>query len=1547
MPEPHDPIVTVRAGGVAPLKSKLPEGERASPVSARAYVHPAIADRVIVRLEPDTVAAGADAEMAALGFGEPEIEEQLGQMRYRTLGFPAWPLVNDPKKARFALEVTQEFRKAKKRAASKPGHAKEGFDEIAKKLGRTVPHFLPSFWEECGRVLADQGANAMAAQCFEKAREAERAHKLKVDEDARDAVFVEFALLGAVAAKTLSAYAKDLEKSAGAKDAYRRFRTIVVQRALGGMPPWSGMGKDLRALAKAAKLDLDKEDDALVRELVDSPALRRAPGEFWATYRPALLRLGKDPHIRARLRAVFPEPRSNDDDGKKKFVAEWFGLLEEIAAFDDLPDAELADFVSRAIKYGGHIEPVRKLIPRFAKRLVALDAKLKVWVGDWYEEISLDFAEQALAHGVQLAEPKDSDGDEMRFEDDDYTCDPIHVSKDPVYGKLLVDFVENHVGEADHETKMRGKEGFRAARRAWLEGEIQDFSQGLRLVGDTLDTLSEKTTAATFLEFPDLHERIAEVKLGPALERTLRAGIADELGWDAYEKAFEGLGEKVGLEGYFPYVVAHDGVHARVVGPEGLVLKHDFAIDIKKEKLEHAIYLDGDLIVFFEDKKSYDDKAYWAKAPKDRFELRLYLSGFGWQTPLAGGGITVGHLPVRAGDHKIEDDGRDYDHDGQTFFVQEWDDGNQASYEWDPLTNKKGRKSRPTFFEQYLEEGKTLDTDACSLHVAPEGLTTSLLGIKDGLLGIRARKKDDLYEVERIDGVKWSGKDEHITPEALILFPGDDRPRILDSTEANDKRWLGGEIFGVDLHGPDGEHLASLNDDAWASCGWGRVPLPPLEMWHFLSYRDEAQSKRLRTIDKVEALMIEDAAKREAAIRARGITHEKLVKGVSGIVEHAIALEKRLAELVADRSKEAAERAPVAGGGDKTNAVRKLAEALVKQKPMVIEDFPEELRQWLVSARGKAARARMPFSEESELNEAKEMMAGLSGTLFEEDLSSMRLMDLEEEEDREEDEDIEWGALQVVRDGGSMFGLDSSNDWAIERSTDGTWRMPKGFKVTKDKRLARGPGAAFLRAWLALEDKRAEWEPAFADKLAERTGLSRAEAVLLAAGLPNIGDYSRDFLGKERREKLGLKVTEADPARGLFREMDSDDLDALFGAAIGDDPASVVTPLAPDASGKSFADRLGDAWLAKFGKRVEMPEGLLESAQKDLDLGHDLHRTMSAFLAPDSVPNLAFVEQPLPKVVWGRDEVQTFDSETAKRLLLASAWLSYAQPVGDPARAGISALFAKMRSVLANEKVLWPFGYTYSDHKERKDILDALKLVPGDKVELPPDDETVCDDARDDGVLLVAIYERRLLAAFRPAKVKRWDAPVFAAIRKAINDSEDGDDEDAFGVARTLLSDSFAALAQRVSESKLENGQFEANPLHSAPRTVAAVKKELGVSEDAAALYLQLLALAEPTDKAIRRFNDWTPKRHQTAQAELVKKKLVTEGKRERAGREVFLPGGFGKGSGKDLPMEDWKKPFYPNDLGRHLPLEPMHALFARTWKRVESGDAPKLEKVR
>jgi len=216
--------------------------------------------------------------------------------------------------------------------------------------------------------------------------------------------------------------------------------------------------------------------------------------------------------------------------------------------------------------------------------------------------------------------------------------------------------------------------------------------------------------------------------------------------------------------------------------------------------------------------------------------------------------------------------------------------------------------------------------------------------------------------------------------------------------------------------------------------------------------------------------------------------------------------------------------------------------------------------------------------------------------------------------------------------------------------------------------------------------------------------------------------------------------------------------------------------------------------------------------------------------------------------------------------------------------------------------------------------------------------------ARDDGALVAAIEQYNVLGGFRTAKLDGAARKRVETLAKALWTKED----QATAIrSRTSSSPHCCGLpasrpsASAAAETPVPEGSYEANPATSVPKLVAKVAKAEGLSAAAAALYLQTLALAEPTQASVCRWNAWTPKQYKAAAAELVKKKLVVEGKRERAGRTIFVKGGYTKGDGKDLPMEEWKLPFY-DVLDRHVPGEPAHLLFARAWKRIEDGDRPR-----
>lgn len=212
----------------------------ASPAQARAYTHPALPGRTVVRLTTDALAQVEDTTLASLGFTHTGTPTPVGHTRTRTTGFPEWPILTDPANARHALNLVGDLRRIEKTARAKPGNAKKGIDELARMLDESAPHFLPTFLEEAARIFLRNDNRSYATQYFGKAREAERAHSLNIDEERHRQVFLEFALAGAVSAKELSAEGKALLERYSAGVALESFLTLNIERVKGGMPPYGG-----------------------------------------------------------------------------------------------------------------------------------------------------------------------------------------------------------------------------------------------------------------------------------------------------------------------------------------------------------------------------------------------------------------------------------------------------------------------------------------------------------------------------------------------------------------------------------------------------------------------------------------------------------------------------------------------------------------------------------------------------------------------------------------------------------------------------------------------------------------------------------------------------------------------------------------------------------------------------------------------------------------------------------------------------------------------------------------------------------------------------------------------------------------------------------------------------------------------------------------------------------------------------------------------------------------------------------------------------------
>ncbi|BFO18676.1 hypothetical protein SHKM778_50640 [Streptomyces sp. KM77-8] len=109
---------------------------------------------------------------------------------------------------------------------------------------------------------------------------------------------------------------------------------------------------------------------------------------------------------------------------------------------------------------------------------------------------------------------------------------------------------------------------------------------------------------------------------------------------------------------------------------------------------------------------------------------------------------------------------------------------------------------------------------------------------------------------------------------------------------------------------------------------------------------------------------------------------------------------------------------------------------------------------------------------------------------------------------------------------------------------------------------------------------------------------------------------------------------------------------------------------------------------------------------------------------------------------------------------------------------------------------------------------------------------------------------------------------------------------------RTVLDDELARALTAGTDPEGPAG-YAQDPALSVPGLVTEVAEAHGLSEDAAVLYLQLLALPDPTDRNRARWTGWKPARAKKARTELAATGLVVEAKRARAGRTLFLPCGW------------------------------------------------------
>ncbi|MFD4760922.1 hypothetical protein ACFWOJ_19120 [Streptomyces sp. NPDC058439] len=802
------PAAEARAAALLDAGAVLPVGttdrDDADALTARTYTHAALGDRPVVRLVPSTLGEAEDLALEFLGLSRTAKAPVVGQVRRETLGFPAWALVNDPANGHHALALVKDIERLGRQARTRAGAAKEGFDALGTRLGRAVPHFLPTYYEQVARLFLQAENTTYAASFFGKAREAERVHGLVVDEDRQRAVFLEFAFAGALTVKALRQYVRDLVARLAPADAWAQFRRLLVERCAAGMPPYAALPQDVRALVKAPGLDRETAERELVADLIGSPGVVRAPASFWTAYRPAVVALAhRDPAVRARLLGFFPqtftENGGRDGDGERG----WLALLAESgaeelltalpdasgtsgASGEDAPSVSPADWLARWEAHrrrdratAGRSPETLALVARAADRLRADQRPVELFQGRWQRTADLDILDLCLASGVPVAEPDDEDPGTTQppgFALGRWFTDTAPGARDlaalagrPVFRALLSRTVGDLGGGRGQRLSDAGMAKLAAhpvlsgVLREWLTARAEEYTaaRGLPGLQSALNKLSGFRAVVAEVA-PEAVLLLKAHDVVPLLAATLRTGVLDELGWPALDETYAELraeaaaasarnrhhrSESVGVTGAWPALILNTLERAVVVGPEGVLLRHTLRLPATVDHWRTLAfrYVDGELLViWWEDGKQ---RGYWSHRPAEVFTVG------GEQIPRWGGSGASDEvcLPLPGGGRAT---GGKALHAGDTSLPPQravisdgtghWRDGHQGRQrvwlEYDPATGTHGRASLPAFLRSGVQDGTRLLTEHCQVLPLQPGLETTPFGTDGTVLGRWVRR---------------------------------------------------------------------------------------------------------------------------------------------------------------------------------------------------------------------------------------------------------------------------------------------------------------------------------------------------------------------------------------------------------------------------------------------------------------------------------------------------------------------------------------------------------------------------------------------------------------------------------------------------------------------------------------------------------------------------------------------------------------------------------------------------------------------------------------
>ena len=1542
-----EPSLITRYGGVVPLED---QGEKDSRVVALSASSPALlGDRVVVRVVDEALLPAEILTQELLGLTSGS-SQPVGASITRAVGFPAWPMLKDPDNAHHALNLVADLEWARRLARGSTGKVAARFDELAQVLAQSTPHFIPTLFEELARIFDSVGSSRYAIRYFGKAREIERAYGLEIDPQRHREVFLEFGRRGLISAKELAQEAASCARRFDdPAEAYEYFFDLNIDRMKAGGAPYVYLVRDLIKLGRNAGLAERDIATHLLDAVIDTPGMRKAPLKFLvalATKAGSKTAPPSDQVIRLLLRMPTGAELDQWCDvvlktgvldalrDQPQLFREWLGnTWNDVNSPDDY-DPRLREWIVE----NSEILRDQPMRVSFRKLHIAYLAELQRCGVQWEW---LDSAQFRTRHLYQIRE-------NHAQHEPPWDLSPLFQDAE-ICERLLHGYsVDEFLSSFAHVLYQTGNDDLVAF---CLRREIQHLSTTKLL--PALQCVDPWLGHIRGLDLPsdlqDFMVSITDINAADVLRDNLRAGLLTEFTWPALERQVQSWRSSTEARGMreiqfypsYPGIVVFFKKQCVVIERDQVVAER--RLDVR-QNLHFAGYFGEECDVLQVSESNYNPViSEWSSGAFVETKIAGYFwrgIGLRWNSvPLAGGrllpsgvvmpGQSSLHLYAHQNDLRqvfTTSDGRAWRCDAadvpQRF----------VCHEVDPATGNTQEAGLPSYLEIPVAEGAETRVPLSTVLAAPHAPSGSIVALHEGnIVCVVSEKPADSPDPLRARLRLGDGTEYACDVPVIGAVQGAGVTLLVDET---------GKVYLPNIQSADGQ-LACARDGSGAVHWLHRLPW---SMWVNLRVRDHDASRRLREITSQDAQRILDALDNHPLKRPKAepnpntltdrftVTHSncktdsdatrtvaeilgsgdpELCASVVQLAMEVAALAKRFVRnhkfLAGKRKRNELAAEPE----EKAAATEPTKPAEEKPKPQPSNNLAARECEQLANAIQKrpGARAKRWVWMHIVGNE-KPYLMWAQGPLvppemrefMREFMRSELYHDLVNEQWRHIL--VNWQQLARVYGKshmGMIFPATPTVDAVLVQR--GQKYMKALITGTPPKTIANSPVVSHVD---------------MAEKLGISVAMSRTELqrwvdeheqpqeVDISAWLAEMQPYIDAVVEHCALTPRAAKVLLAGGFNPSVENL------KLYWNERDD-------YYRPSADNQGFS--IGDQERFKASlRKLSLTKTPYLNAVRQLEaLPQEKVELLLAAAYDRNLEAVTAIAKTLrqAKVPMTDEQVDlllgwyTPYSEKSFDLLLRAA---------NPLPAKATLQFGMGYGRVAGAVLHW------ATHAEMN---DPLRGFYADQLEAL---KTIEDSALDNEHLTKLPLQ---------GKIVETDYDEYPWLSPSHN-------ADAIRAIKEGVFDNLIASLRRPAGKP----GCVMDPRTSASETVAAVQQQLGLNENAATYFLQLLCLVECTDRNIKRWNGWRKKEFDQARAELLAAGLVVEGKRSRAGRTVFFDGMWLEASNPHMPMEEWKIEYY---LVRYNPkafsvvpwcppILPAEELFAAAWKRYTSGDVPRYE---